>query len=350
MICNSCGQNNREGRRFCAQCGGSLALACPSCSAAYEPGERFCGECGKPLTDAPAPASEPAAPAPSPSPVLPVSFADGRYVVKGFLGEGGRKKVYLAHDEKLDRDVAVAVIKTEGLDDAGLSRVKREAQAMGRLGDHPNIVTVFDIGDDGGQPYIVSQYMGGGDLDGLLNKATDRRLSVPDAMRIATQIQQGLAHANERGIIHRDLKPGNIWLTEDGTAKIGDFGLAVSLDRSRLTMEGMMVGTVAYMPPEQALGRQPDARSDLYSLGCVTYEMVTGRAPFLGDDPVAIISQHINTAPVAPSWHNPDVPRALESLIMRLLAKNPDERPESAAAIPEALAAIVPSSSTSSIS
>ena len=111
-------------------------------------------------------------------------------------------------------------------------------------------------------------------------------------------------------------------------------------------MEGMMVGTVAYMPPEQALGRQPDARSDLYSLGCVAYEMVTGRAPFLGDDPVAIISQHINTAPVAPSWHNPEVPRALESLIMRLLAKDPNERPASAAAIPEALAAIVSSAST----
>ena len=282
-----------------------------------------------------------------PSPALPASFADGRYVVKGFLGEGGRKKVYLAHDEKLDRDVAVAVIKTEGLDDAGLARVKREAQAMGRLGDHPNIVTVFDIGDDGGQPYIVSQYMGGGDLDGMLNKAPDRRLSIAEAMRIAQQVQQGLAHAHERGIIHRDLKPGNIWLTEDGTAKIGDFGLAVSLDRSRLTMEGMMVGTVAYMPPEQALGRQPDARSDLYSLGCVTYEMVTGRAPFLGDDPVAIISQHINTAPVAPSWHNPEVPRALESLIMRLLAKDPNERPASASAIPEALAAIVTTASTS---
>jgi class 3 adenylate cyclase len=282
---------------------------------------------------------------PAPTAALP-SFGDGRYLVRRFLGEGGRKKVYLAHDEKLDRDVAVAVIKTEGLDDAGLSRVKREAQAMGRLGDHPNIVTVFDIGDDSGQPYIVSQYMGGGDLDGLLNNSPDRRLPIQEALRVSQQVQQGLAHAHERGIVHRDLKPGNIWLTEDGTAKIGDFGLAVSLDRSRLTMEGMMVGTVAYMAPEQALGRQPDARSDLYSLGCVAYEMVTGRAPFLGDDPVAIISQHINTAPVAPSWHNQEVPRALESLILRLLAKDPNERPASAAAIPEALAAIVNTAST----
>ena len=353
MICPKCSQENREGRRFCAQCGGSLASACAACGAAYEPGERFCGDCGKSLELAAESTSTPA-PAPMPSAALPTSFADGRYQVRSFLGEGGRKKVYLAHDEKLDRDVAVAVIKTEGLDDAGLSRVKREAQAMGKLGDHPNIVTVFDIGDDpsagsgqASQPYIVSQYMGGGDLDKMLSKTPDRRLSIAEAMRIAQQVQQGLAHAHERSIIHRDLKPQNIWLTEDGTAKIGDFGLAVALDQSRLTMEGMMIGTVAYMPPEQALGRQPDARSDLYSLGCVTYEMVTGRPPFLGDDPVAIISQHINTAPVAPSWHNPEVPRALESLIMRLLAKDPAERPASAMEIPQALQAIMNTASTS---
>ncbi|TET96703.1 MAG: hypothetical protein E3J29_05270, partial [Dehalococcoidia bacterium] len=188
----------------------------------------------------------------------------------------------------------------------------------------------------------------GGDLEGLLQQAENRRLPLDQAMRIAVEVRDALEHAHGRGIIHRDLKPGNIWLTEGGTAKLGDFGLAVALERSRLTMEGMMVGTVAYMPPESALGggREADARSDLYSWGCVLYEMVTGRPPFLGDDAVAIISQHINTAPVAPSWHNPEVPRALEALILRCLAKNPDERPESAAAIPEALGAIMETAST----
>src|SRR3989337_1695073 len=241
MRCSSCGRENREDASFCNGCGGNLASTCPSCGAALDADASFCDTCGASLTEA-APASR--TPTPAPSPAIPAAFAGGRYQVRRFLGEGGRKRVYLAHDTKLDRDVAIAVIKTEGLDDAGLARVRREAQAMGRLGDHPHIVTVFDVGDEVGQPYIVSQHMAGGDLEGLLRTAESHRLPLDHAMRIVIEVRDALEHAHSRGIIHRDLKPGNIWLTQEGTAKLGDFGLAVAVDRSRLTMEGMMVGTV----------------------------------------------------------------------------------------------------------
>ena len=211
---------------------------------------------------------------------------------------------------------------------------------MGRLGDHPHIVTIHDVGDEAGQPFIVSQYMAGGDLEDVLRDQEAHRLPLGRALALAHQVSLGLAHAHAQGVIHRDIKPGNIWLTHDGTAKLGDFGLAVALDRSRLTMAGSMVGTAAYMPPEQALGGQADARSDLYSLGCVLYEMLTGRPPFLGDDTLSIISQHINTAPIATTWHNPAVPSELDELVMCLLAKVPEDRPAAAAEVVPVLAAL----------
>ena len=171
----------------------------------------------------------------SPGSDLPTSFANGRYEVTGFLGEGGKKKVYLAHDTTLDRDVAFALIKAEGLDDASRQRVIREAQAMARLGDNPNIMPIFDLGEENGQPYMVGPLMGGGDVEALIEDAEGGRLSLEDALRIASEICHGLEFTHSKSIIHRDLKPGNVWLTEDGTARIGDFGLAISLDRSRLT-------------------------------------------------------------------------------------------------------------------
>src|SRR5206468_2399064 len=188
-----------------------------------------------------------------------------------------------------------------------------------------------DIGEEGGQPYLVSQLMGGGDVEGLLDRTPDRRLALDQALRIAEQVCAGLEHAHARGVVHRDLKPGNVWLTAEGTAKIGDFGLAVATDRARLTQPGLMVGTVSYMPPEQAMGGEVTPRSDLYSLGAMLYELVTGRPPFVGDESVAIITQHLNTPPVAPSWHVPDLPPGLEALILRLLEKDPAKRPASAA-------------------
>ena len=200
-----------------------------------------------------APASQ-REPVPTPADQQPTSFANGRYQVKRFLGEGGKKRVYLAQDTLLDREVAFALIKTEGLDEVSRTRITREAQAMGRLGSHPHIVTVFDLGEHEGQPYMVTELMGGGDVERVIEDAPDHRLPLEQAIEIVKETCRGLEFAHSRGIIHRDLKPGNVWLTGDGVTKIGDFGLAVAIDRSRLTTEGMMVGTVSYMPPEQAMG------------------------------------------------------------------------------------------------
>ena len=295
----------------------------------------------------------PAAPSRSPSveqpATQPTSFASGRYEVRRFLGEGGKKKVYLAHDLRLDRDVAFALIKTDGLDAAGRERIVREAQAMGRLGAHPHVVTIFEQGEEGGALYVVTELLEGGDVEGEL-EAAEGPLPLERTLAIAKDIARGLEFAHARSIVHRDVKPGNVWLTADGVAKVGDFGLAVSLDRSRLTQLGMMmVGTVAYMPPEQALGGDVTPQSDLYALGAMLYalgamlyEMVTGRPPFQADDPTAIISQHINTPPVAPSWHSEHCPPDLEELILHLLQKAPDDRPESASAVAEVLGRVDP--------
>ncbi len=278
-------------------------------------------------------------PPPSSSP-LPTSFADGRYEVKRFLGEGGKKKVYLAHDTNLDRDVAFALIKTEGMDEISRTRVSREAQAMGRVGDHPNILPIYDFGEESGQPYLVLPFMTGGDVEGLIEDAPEHKVPLERAIEIAQEVCFGLGFLHSKGIVHRDLKPGNVLLTEGGTASICDFGLAVATDRSRITTEGMMVGTVSYMPPEQAMGGTVEARSDLYSLGAMLFEMVTGRPPFIGDESVAIITQHLNTPPVAPSWHNPECPTALEVLILRLLEKDPEKRPASADEVRQALESV----------
>ncbi len=216
----------------------------------------------------PEPATPVMAPTP-PSAAQPTSFANGRYQVKDFIGEGGKKRVYQAHDSVLDRDVALAVIKTEGLDPTSRVRIAREAQAMGRLGDHPHVLSIHDLGEDNGLPYMVLPLMPGGDVETLLETAEDHRLPLEQAINLAAQICRGLEFAHSKGIVHCDLKPGNIWLASDGTAKIGDFGLAVAIDRSRLTQEGMMVGTVSYMPPEQAMGGDVTPQSDLYSLGAM---------------------------------------------------------------------------------
>jgi class 3 adenylate cyclase len=314
-------------------------MDCPSCGNANREGARFCDVCGARLEPAEAPPDTGVVDADR-TPV-PESVADGRYQVERFLGRGGRKLVYLArdtHDD--DRQVAVAVFETEGVEETVLARARREAQAMGRLGRHPHIVAVYDTGEENGSPYLVSEFMPGGDVEGLLRAAPNRRLEPERAIAIATDICRALEHAHSRGIVHRDIKPANIWIGDDGAARLGDFGLAATDRRSRAAVEGMLVGTVAYLPPEQALGRASDARADLYSLGAVLYEITTGQPPFPGDDAVAVISQHLNAEPVSPKRHEPAIPPGLDRLILHLLAKAPADRPESAAAARAELEAV----------
>jgi class 3 adenylate cyclase len=312
MRCPSCGNLNREGARFCDSCGHTLDAEPPVAEAVAQ----------LPLDDAPA-------------------EIDGRYEIVGDLGRGGRKRVYLAHDRESEgREVAVALFETEGIAETAVTRARREAQAMERLGRHAHIVSVLATGEHDGRPYMVSEYMAGGDVAGMLADQPSGRLDAERTMAIATDICQALEHAHARGIIHRDLKPANIWIGDDGRARLGDFGLAATERRSREAAEGLLVGTVAYLPPEQALGRRVDARADLYSLGAVLYEMLTGQPPFPGDDAVAIISRHVNAEPVPPRRLEPAVPPRLDRLIMRLLAKSPDDRPESAAEVRAELARI----------
>ena len=300
-------------------------MRCPSCGNENREGARFCDSCGSELTAEPAAADPLQEPLPAD---VPTEIA-GRYRVKRFLGQGGRKRVYLSDDTATGTEVALALFDTEGVGAAIQARTRREAEAMRKLGDHPQVVTVLDTGEEDGNPFIVSRYMPGGDVEGLL-AAAGGRLEVLRAVEIAADVTRALEHTHARGVVHRDLKPANVWIDDDGHARLGDFGLATTEARSRVS-GGTLVGTVAYLPPEQALGEASGPQSDLYSLGALLYEMLSGQPPFPGDDAVSIISQHLHADPVTPSRHNPEVPEALDRVVLALLAKRPEERPANAA-------------------
>ncbi|MEU3984787.1 protein kinase [Streptomyces sp. NPDC026672] len=262
------------------------------------------------------------------------ALAGGRYQLRDLLGEGGMASVHLAYDAVLDRQVAIKTLHTElGREQAFRERFRREAQAVAKL-THTNIVSVFDTGEDdlGGltTPYIVMEYVEGRPLGSVLDADVRQHGAMPadKALRITADVLAALEISHEMGLVHRDIKPGNVMVTKRGVVKVMDFGIARAMQSgvTSMTQTGMVVGTPQYLSPEQALGRGVDARSDLYSVGIMLFQLVTGRLPFDADSPLAIAYAHVQEQPVAPSSVNRSLPPAVDALVARALKKNPNER------------------------
>ncbi len=249
---------------------------------------------------------------------------NGRYEVRKLIGEGGMANVYLGFDTILERDVAIKVLRGDLSDDEKfVRRFKREAQSASLL-SHPNIVQIYDVGEEDGNFYIVMEYIKGETLKHLIKKRG--HLSIPEVVDITSQLTDGLAHAHDSYIIHRDIKPQNIMILDDGAAKITDFGIAMALNASDLTQTNSVMGSVHYLPPEQAAGKGSTIKSDIYSLGILMYEMLAGTMPFRGTTAVEIALKHIKNPMPSIREVNPKVPQALENVILKATAKNPKNR------------------------
>ena len=248
-----------------------------------------------------------------------------RYRVEARIGSGGMAEVYRGFDPVLNRTVAIKILLPQFARDASfVDRFRREAQAAARI-NHPNIVGVYDHGASGDTQWIVMEFIEGRTLHEFLSGG--RRPTPVQSCEIAERLCEALTAAHSRGVIHRDIKPGNVMVTRDGTVKLMDLGIArMTAGAETAPQTSAVLGTAAYMSPEQAQGQQVDARTDIYSLGAVLYEMLTGRPPFMGESPVAIAYKQVNESPEPPSQINADVPPRLDSVVMRALSKNPANR------------------------
>jgi len=268
------------------------------------------------------------------------SVLGDRYRIEARIGAGGMAEVYRGIDPVLNRTVAIKVLLPQFARDASfVERFRREAQAAARL-NHPNIVGVFDTGADDGTQFIVMEFIEGRTLADFL--AAGRRPTVVQAAEISQKICNALAAAHAQGVIHRDIKPGNVMVTRDGTVKVMDFGIArMTSGVETAPQTSAVLGTASYLSPEQAQGGPVDARTDIYSLGVVLYELLVGRPPFTGDSPVAVAYKQVNEAPIPPSQFNPDVPPRLDAVVMRALSKNPANRYQTALEFSEDLQRVI---------
>ena len=247
-----------------------------------------------------------------------------RYEVRKLIGEGGMANVYLGYDTILERDVAIKVLRGDLADDEKfVRRFRREAQSASLL-NHPNIVQIYDVGEDDGNFYIVMEFINGQTLKQLIKKRG--KLSVPETVDIMSQLTDGLAHAHDSYIIHRDIKPQNIMILDDGMVKITDFGIAMAINASDLTQTNSVMGSVHYLPPEQASGKGSTIKSDIYSLGIMMYEMLAGVMPFRGETAVEIAMKHLKNPMPSIIKKNESVPQAVENIILKATAKNPKNR------------------------
>jgi serine/threonine-protein kinase len=260
----------------------------------------------------------------------------GRYRLEDVIGRGGMSTVYRATDRVLQRTVAVKVMSAalaEG-DPSTIARFEREARAAASL-VHPGIVTVYDTGVDGDQRFIAMEYVDGESLAVIIGR--EAPLDPDWAARIGAEVADALDAAHSAGLVHRDVKPGNVMIARTGVVKVLDFGIARVSNAASITRTQSLLGPAAYMAPEHASGEPVDARSDIYSLGCVLYAMLTGDPPFSGDVPAAVLHQQINATPRRPSEINPRVSRNLDALVLQMLAKSAAERPQSAAEVRDRL-------------